>query len=338
MNKSKVNFIIDVLMFIIMMAMAGQGFLLEYILVHGREVLGKYGLNADLYFFGLDRHGWGDIHLVLGFVLLGLLVLHIVLHWQMISVMYRRLITNSKSRKIITLLFIMINLLLIFFFLLFKPEFREFERGMGRGRNTLDLEHSGFEGKRVEEPETKRQEVNEDHQCEGDSSIEVTGSLTLGMVSKTYNLPLDYLIQKLGLPPETSSAEKLGSLRRTYEFKMSDVEKIIRDYKKGKEGAEAMMDKEHTAPSSKKASEPGSKLNRADAEQDRQSGRSIEITGRLTLGMVSKTYNVPLEFLIQKLGLPQGTSSAERLGWLRRTYGFRMSDVEKIIRQYHELQ
>lgn len=335
MNKSKANFIIDVLMFIAMMTMAGQGFLLEYILVHGREVPEKYGLNADLYFFGLDRHGWGDIHLVIGFVLLGLLVLHIVLHWQMISVMYRRLITNSKSRRIITLLFIMINLLLIFFFLLFKPEFREFERGKGRGRHTLSLEHNGSPGKRVEEPETKGQDIGEEHSCESDSSIEVTGMLTLGMVSKTYNLPLDYLIQKLGLPPETSSAEKLGSLRRTYEFKMSDVEKIIRDYKKG---AKTITGKEYTAPSSKKTSEPGSKLNRADAEQYRQSGRSIEVTGRLTLGMVSKTYNVPLEFLIQKLGLPQGISSSERLGWLRRTYGFSMSDVEKIIRQYHELQ
>jgi hypothetical protein len=335
MNKSKANFIIDVLMFIVMMTMAGQGFLLEYVLVHGREVPGKYGFNADLYFFGLDRHAWGDIHLVLGFILLGLLVLHIVLHWQMISVMYRRLITNSKSRRIITLLFIMINLLLIFFFLLFKPEFREFDRSKGRGRYTLDLEHSGSPGKRVEEPETKRQEVNEDHQCEGDSSIEVSGRLTLGMVSKTYHVPLDYLIQKLGLPPETSSAEKLGSLRRTYEFKMSDVEKIIRDYKKG---AKAITGKEHKAPSSKKTSEPGSKSNRANAEQYRQSGRSIEITGRLTLGMVSRTYNVPLDYLIQKLGLPAETSAAERLGWLRRTYGFRMSDVEKIIRQYHELQ
>ncbi|MCK4826651.1 hypothetical protein KA005_63525, partial [bacterium] len=188
---------------------------------------------------------------------------------------------------------------------------------------------------RVAEPETKGQDIGEEHSCESDSSIEVTGSLTLGMVSKTYNLPPDYLIQKLGLPPETSSAEKLGSLRRTYEFKMSDVEKIIRDYK---EGAKTITGKEYTAPSSKKTSEPGSKLNSADAEQYRQSGRSIEITGRLTLGMVSKTYNVPLEFLIQKLGLPQGTSSAERLGWLRRTYGFSMSDVEKIVRQYQELQ
>ena len=230
MNKSKANFIIDVLMFIAMTAMAGQGFLLEYVLVHGREVPEKYGINADLYFFGLDRHAWGYIHLILAYILLGLLVLHIVLHWQMISVMYRRLITNLKSRRIITLLFVVINLLLLFFFLLFKPEFREFERGKGRGYQTLSLDHNSSPGKKVAEPETKGQKIEEEHLCESDSSIEVTGRLTLGEVSRNYNIPLNYLIQKLGLPAETSSTEKLGWLRRTYGFRMSDVEKIIKQY------------------------------------------------------------------------------------------------------------
>ena len=230
MNKSKANFIIDILMFIAIMAMGGQGFLLEYVLVHGREVPEKYGLNVDLYFFGLDRHTWGDIHLIIGFVLLGLLVLHIALHWQTILVMYRRLVTTSKSRRIITPLFIAINFFLIAFFLFFKPEMRDFEKGMGRGRYTLSLEHSGSAGKRVTESETNRREVNGQHQSEVDSSIRVTGRLTLGEVSSTYNVPLDYLIQKLGLPAETSSTARLGWLRRTYNFRVSDVEKIIRKY------------------------------------------------------------------------------------------------------------
>jgi len=332
MNKSKANFIIDVLMFIAMMAMAGQGLLLAYVLVHGREVPEKYGINADLYLFGLDRQAWGDIHLVLGFVLLGLLVVHIVLHWRAILVIYRRLIPNSKSRRIITCLFVMINLLLITFFLFFELEFRDFERGKGRGRSTISLEHNSSPGESVAEPQIKGQKIEEEHHCEGDSSVEVKGSLTLGEISRTYNVPLDYLIKKLGLPPETSSTEKLGLLRRTCNFRMSDVEKIIRDYKKGRKGDRDI--KEPSNSSEKKNSEPRSKENRIGAEQYRQQGKSIEVTGRLTLSEVSKTYNVPLKFLIQKLGLPEDTSPREKLGRLRRRYGFRMSDVEKIVREY----
>ena len=124
----------------------------------------------------------------------------------------------------------MINLLLITFFLFFKPELRDFEKGSGRGRYTLNLEPNGSLGKKVAEPETKGQKIEEEHRCKGGSSVEVTGRLTLGELSETYNVPLDYLIQKLGLPEETSSAEKLGRLRRTHGFSMSDIEKIIRQY------------------------------------------------------------------------------------------------------------
>ena len=82
MDKSKLNFVIDALMFLCLMAMAGLGFLMKYVLPSGRDAWAKYGSNLQLSWLGWDRHDWGDIHLYLAFTLLTLLVLHIILHWQ----------------------------------------------------------------------------------------------------------------------------------------------------------------------------------------------------------------------------------------------------------------
>ena len=98
MNKAKLNFAIDALMFLCMAAIAGLGFLMKYVLLPGRESTIKYERRVELTLLGLDRHDWGTIHLYLGFLLLALLVLHIVLHWQMIPGLFGRLIAKSRRR------------------------------------------------------------------------------------------------------------------------------------------------------------------------------------------------------------------------------------------------
>ena len=55
-NKVKLNFVIDALMFLCMAAIAGMGFLMKYVLLPGRESTIKYGRRVDLSLFGLYRH------------------------------------------------------------------------------------------------------------------------------------------------------------------------------------------------------------------------------------------------------------------------------------------
>ena len=105
-NKVKLNFVIDALMFLCMTAIAGLGFLMKYVLLPGRESTIKYGRRVELSLFGLDRHDWGAIHLYLGFMLLALLVLHILLHWQMIPGLFIRLVDNSRQRSKIALVYV----------------------------------------------------------------------------------------------------------------------------------------------------------------------------------------------------------------------------------------
>jgi len=133
MNRTNLNFVIDALMFLCLMAIAGLGFLMKYILPPGREVWAKYGRNVDLTWLGWDRHDWGSVHLYLAFTLLGLLVIHLILHWSMIVGLSGRLISNPRLRLRVALAFLIISLLLIYFPFLITPEVGERGRGLGRG-------------------------------------------------------------------------------------------------------------------------------------------------------------------------------------------------------------
>jgi hypothetical protein len=129
-DKSKLNFVIDALMFLVMMAMAGLGFLMKYVLVPGRERWVKYGRNVNLTLFGWDRHDWGDIHLDLGLIFLAFLVLHIILHWRQIVGLFHKFVP-AERRPLILLAFVLLAVFLLYFPFLLSPEIGALGRGLG---------------------------------------------------------------------------------------------------------------------------------------------------------------------------------------------------------------
>ena len=130
-DKTKLNFITDACMFLVIMAMAGLGFLMKYVLVPGKERWVKYGRNANLTMFGWDRHDWGDIHLDLGLIFLGLLVLHTILHWRQIVGLFQKFVP-AERRPLVLLIFVLLAVFLIYFPFLLSPEMGALGRGMGR--------------------------------------------------------------------------------------------------------------------------------------------------------------------------------------------------------------
>ena len=132
MKKSKLNLVIDTLMLLCVSASVGIGLLIKFVLVPGYQRWRIYGRNVNLFLWGFDRHQWGTIHLMIGLTFLALLVLHIVLHWDMILGIYRRLIPNPLARRISVLILVCIMTLLFGFACLVKPEVQE--QGQGKGR------------------------------------------------------------------------------------------------------------------------------------------------------------------------------------------------------------
>ena len=134
MDKLKLNFVIDALMFLCLMAMAGLGFLMKYIMPPGRVLWEKYGSNPELTWLGWDRHDWGDIHLYLALAFLTLLVLHTILHWSQILGLFQRLVPIPRQRYRIALIFLLISLLLIYFPFLITPDSKARGRGGPRSQ------------------------------------------------------------------------------------------------------------------------------------------------------------------------------------------------------------
>jgi hypothetical protein len=120
-EKSKLNFVVDALMFVFMMALAGIGFLMKFDLLPGKERWLQYGRNVDLFWLGLDRHEWGTIHLVIGCILLGLLLLHIILHLRWIFNICERVLINRTMRILLAAFFIIISFSMILFSFIITP-------------------------------------------------------------------------------------------------------------------------------------------------------------------------------------------------------------------------
>ena len=98
MSKNRLNFWIDILMFIDMLIISLIGLLIKYVLppgTGGRH--GGWGEGKALTFIGMSRHEWGDVHFILAIVLLALLVIHIILHWNWI--VYQIKCTFKKKDK-----------------------------------------------------------------------------------------------------------------------------------------------------------------------------------------------------------------------------------------------
>lgn len=86
----RLNFLIEALMFLVLMALVGIGLALL-----------------------LEMHLFGDIHLYLGLLLFGLILIHIYLHWNLVMNMYQRIVTNPRDRKMIGVIYILACLVLL---------------------------------------------------------------------------------------------------------------------------------------------------------------------------------------------------------------------------------
>lgn len=58
---------------------------------------------------------------------------------------------------------------------------------------------------------------------------------------------------------------------------------------------------------------------------------TIEVKGFMTLQEVSNKYNVSCDLIKEKLEIPEFITNNSKLGFLRKQYNFKMSDVELII-------
>ncbi|MDD2730973.1 MAG: DUF4405 domain-containing protein [Candidatus Portnoybacteria bacterium] len=83
--KTKINLIIDISAFVCFLVSGFAGIILWQILPSGNGFRGGRSDSVEDLFWGLYRHQWNDVHIYSGLILVALVLLHLILHWNWIK-------------------------------------------------------------------------------------------------------------------------------------------------------------------------------------------------------------------------------------------------------------
>jgi len=233
-NQCKINLVIDGIMLILLTMMAGMGFLIKYVLVPGFKRNALYGLDVELYFWGLDRHQWGCIHLYISFVFLFLMLLHIILHWKMIVCIFRKMVPRKAARIGIAVCIGVISLVFAIAPLLVSPDIAPLQTKNTHSRNggrfwndALTEVHDSLPLVYELLPEERPHEIHPGHRREYFfSNLEIYGSMTLDEICRRYSVSVNELTGPMDIPA-SQSAERIGRLKRRYGFEMDELKNAI---------------------------------------------------------------------------------------------------------------
>lgn len=251
--RQKLNITIDIIMFLVMVALAVIGFIIRYVLIPGSLRWEKYGRNVDLTCWGMDRHEWGYIHLILGILLLVLLVLHIIFHWSLVVCLIKRLIPDRKWRYALVGATIIFSCVFAASPFILTPKTGAPIRGQGEGFWPMEYQEEmarGVAGENIEAPITpkteksdipkqtetlKNQQISEETQNHQEERVlEIKGFNTIGELAVIHNISANEMKKRLNIPSGVSNNEQLGRIRRIYGFTMREVEDCILELKNQK--------------------------------------------------------------------------------------------------------
>ncbi|MFW6140123.1 MAG: DUF4405 domain-containing protein [Acidobacteriota bacterium] len=134
MNKNQLKYLIDALLFICLIGLAGVGFLQGLVLAEGpvEDVSRKY-------FMGLHTHQWGHIHFYISIAFTILIIIHLILSWSWIKATSKKIFKSKWGAALAGMVIVSLLIPLIFwaFSLKHADKYAEFGTGSGRGRNLV---------------------------------------------------------------------------------------------------------------------------------------------------------------------------------------------------------
>jgi len=87
MSRQTINFLLDALLALLGLAVLATGLLIAYILPpHSR---------GD-WVWGWTRHDWGELHLYLALGLVGMIALHLAMHWRWVCVVGAKVLARLR--------------------------------------------------------------------------------------------------------------------------------------------------------------------------------------------------------------------------------------------------
>lgn len=216
MRRSSLNLLIDVLSTLVMLALIATGLVVRYTLPAGS---GGHGRGGGLVLWGLDRHGWGDVHFWLAVTVGVLMVLHVAMHWRWVCATVRHVLRRGEPAgsagplrsNLYGVGFVAAIVLLIGGFLLVaRMNVATGEGDRSRSGRAVHSEH--------------------DDEAHPRGGLDVRGSMSLQEVADGTGLRVDQLKEWLGLPASVRGSERLGRLKQAYGLEIADVRRVLADY------------------------------------------------------------------------------------------------------------
>jgi hypothetical protein len=225
-TRTLTNFWLDLLSLAVMLGLAVTGGIVHFVLPAGTG-------HFDL-LFGLGRHDFGRIHFYLAVAAVALLAVHVLLHWSWVCCVTSKLAgAQPPSRQLQTLwglaLLGAVGLLVGggLWWASGRVERNATlwaQRG-GGGREHGDRIDRGDVRHSVSPEQTARGARSEDWEhCPAAASI--NGRSTLAEVASASGLTVTEVKARLKLPDTTGPNERLGRLRRRYDFAIHDVRRL----------------------------------------------------------------------------------------------------------------
>lgn len=233
----KTNLLIDAILLLLLMAMAGLGLLIKYVLVPGFKRNDIYGSDVELFLWGYDRHQWGTVHLWVSLAFIFLIILHIIFHWRMIGCIFKQIFGTKASRIIVVSALVFFSLLFVIAPLLIKPDITPMNNhhlNHQKVKMINDSHHNNFsdtinligKNQAAKSIQTLTQHKN---LHVGDK----TGSMTLAQFAHQQNVSLASLAASMGIP-DAMCNERIGRLKRIYGFEIETLKNKTKQIKTNK--------------------------------------------------------------------------------------------------------
>lgn len=198
-RRTTTNFVVDIVAFTAFVLLTATGLVERYILPPGT------GRFQSLW--GMNRHQWGEVHFWIAMVLMGILSLHILLHWKWIVCVLRGRQTTASAWRFAFGLVGIVGLV-----------------GLSLAPFLATVEPTGEAGR-------GRQQERHESRTNGSlvpvAGVEIRGSMTLAELEAATGVSATVIIDELGLPADVSREEKLGQLRRQFDFELDDIREIV---------------------------------------------------------------------------------------------------------------
>jgi hypothetical protein len=229
-RKNTLNFVVDLLTLIAILAMIGTGLVLYFVLPPGSG-------GRGLILWELGRHDWGDVHFWTAVSLAALLILHVALHWAWVCGTIRRLVHGPKRNAGrprsaldnlygIAFLAILIGAFTAFVFIANANVATSAEEA---GRHEAEHADGGAGGgKRAGRGSTNQSAENEHGEHNRSvGGVEIRGSTTLAEIEAATGVSAALIVQDLGLPPDTPTNERVRRLADQYGFSMRELRAAV---------------------------------------------------------------------------------------------------------------